>query len=216
MERSVTVPVLRSQLKRTFNRVISTATIRRRVLASGLRCRRHLRVPLLTARHRTARLQWAKAHQDWLLPQWRNVLFSNESRFELVRGTMTGAYYLQNIINAIVQPLRNEIGDQFIFMDDNARPHRTRTVQHALENRNIARLEWPAMSPGMNPIEHVWDYASRAIFNQNNPPRSKQELIVAATEEWDNIPQEVINNLIIGMQRRIDTLLRSRGGSTKY
>nr|CAH7732216.1 unnamed protein product [Callosobruchus chinensis] len=146
-ERSVTVPVLRSQFQRTFNRVISTATIRRRVLASGLRCRRPLRVPLLTARHRTARLQWARAHQDWLLPQWRNVLFSNESRFGLVshhylgrvwrerggqnrlatapyRGgtqmfwggirfngrtplihipeTMTGAYYLQNIINTIV------------------------------------------------------------------------------------------------------------------
>nr|CAH7746522.1 unnamed protein product [Callosobruchus chinensis] len=92
---------------------------------------------------------------------------------------MTGAYYLKNIINAIIQSLRNEIGDQFIFIDDNARPHRTRAVQHALENGNIARLEWPAM----NPIEHVWDYVSRAIFNRTNPPRSTHELIVAATEE---------------------------------
>nr|CAH7764317.1 unnamed protein product [Callosobruchus chinensis] len=205
-ERSVTVPVLRSQFSRTFNRVISTATICRRVLASELRCRRPLRVPLLTARHRTARLQWARAHQDWLL----NVLFSDESRFGLasddyrervwrerggqnrlataigvapyrggmqmiwsgirfngrtqlihVPGTMTGARYLQNII---AQPLRNEIGDQFIFMDDNARPHRTRAVQQALENENIARLEWRAMSPDMSPIEHVWDHVSRAIL----------------------------------------------------
>nr|CAH7749153.1 unnamed protein product [Callosobruchus chinensis] len=136
-ERSVTAPVLRSQFQRTFNRVISTATIRRRVLASGLRCRRPLRLPLLTARHRTARLQWQRAHPDWLLPQWRNVLFSDESRFRLIPGTMTGAYYLQNIIN---QPLRNEIGDQFIFMDDNA-SHRTRAVQQALENGNITRLD---------------------------------------------------------------------------
>nr|CAH7761922.1 unnamed protein product [Callosobruchus chinensis] len=208
--------VLRSQFQRTFNRVISTAKIRRRVLASGLRCRRPLRVPLLTARHRTARLQWARVHQDRLLPQWRNVLFSDESRFGLIPGTMTGAYYLQNIINAIVQPLRNEIGDQFIFMDDNARPHRTTAVQQALENGNLPRLEWPAMSPDMNPIQHVWDYVSRAIFNRNNPPRSTQELIVAATEEWDNIPQEVINNLIIDMHRRVDALIRSRGRNTKY
>nr|CAH7725722.1 unnamed protein product [Callosobruchus chinensis] len=215
-ERSVTVPVLRSQFQRTFNQVISTATIRRRVLASGLRCRRPLRVPLLTARHLTARLQWTRAHQDWLLQQWRNVLSSDESRFGLVSGTMTGAYYLQNIINAIMQPLRNKIGDQVIFMDDNARLHRTRTVQQALENGNIARLEWPAMSPDMNPIENMWDYVSRAIFNQNNPPRSTQELIVVAAEEWDNIPQEVINNLIIGMHRRDDALIRSRGGNTKY
>nr|CAH7726581.1 unnamed protein product [Callosobruchus chinensis] len=138
------------------------------------------------------------------------MLFSDESRFVLVCGTMTGACYLQNIINAIVQPLRNEIGDQFIFMDDNARPHRSRAVQQALENGNIARLEWP----DMNPIEHVWDYVSRAIFNRNNPPRSTQELIVAATEEWDNIPKEVINNLIIGMHRRVDAFIRSRRGNT--
>nr|CAH7717156.1 unnamed protein product [Callosobruchus chinensis] len=129
---------------------------------------------------------------------------------------MTGAYYLQNIINAIVQLLRNEIGDQFIFMDDNARPHRTRAVQQALENRNIPRLEWPAMFPDMNPMEHVWDKVSRAIFNRNSPPSSTQKLIVAATEEWDNIPQEVNNNLIIGMHRRVDALIRRRGGNTKY
>nr|CAH7765408.1 unnamed protein product [Callosobruchus chinensis] len=67
------------------------------------------------------------------------------------------------------------------------------------------------MSPDMNPIEHVWDYVSRAIFNRNNPPRSTQELIVAASEEWDNIPQEVIDNLITGMHRRVDAMIRSRG-----
>nr|CAH7729293.1 unnamed protein product [Callosobruchus chinensis] len=200
-ERSATVAVLRSQFHRTFHRVISTRNNPSKSFGVRIEVQKAFKGALLTARHRTARLQWARAHQDWLLPQWRNVLFSDESRFGLIPGTMAGAYYLRNIINAIVQPLRNEIGDQFILMDDNARPHRTKVVQQALENGNIARLEWPAMSPDMNPIERVWDYVSRAIFNRNNPPKSTQELIVAATEEWDNIPHEVINNLIIGMTR---------------
>nr|CAH7758863.1 unnamed protein product [Callosobruchus chinensis] len=85
-------------------------------------------------------------------------------------------------------------------MDDNARPHRTRAVQQALENGNIARLKWLAMSPDiMNPIEHVWDYVSRATFNRNNPPRSTQELVVTATEDWDSIPQELRD--LSGIQR---------------
>nr|CAH7714344.1 unnamed protein product [Callosobruchus chinensis] len=34
--------------------------------------------------------QWARAHQDWLLPQWRNVLFSDEPRFGLMRVMTIG------------------------------------------------------------------------------------------------------------------------------
>nr|CAH7735623.1 unnamed protein product [Callosobruchus chinensis] len=99
---------------------------------------------------------------------WGGIRFNGRTQLIHFPGTMTGAYYLQNIINAIVQPLGNEIGDQFIFMNDNARPHRTRAVQQALKNGNVARLEWPAMSPDMNPIEHVWDYVLRAIFVKPN------------------------------------------------
>lgn len=263
--RLITVPALRSTFQRTYNRVISSATVRRRVLSSGLRSRRPLRVPLLTPRHRATRLHWARIHQNWLLAQWRHVIFTDESRFGLVSddyrvrvwrephrinrlenaiavapyrggtemfwggimfnrrtplihipGTMTGQYYLQNIINAIIVPLSNELGDQFIFMDDNARPHRTRAIQETLENQNINRMDWPPNSPDMNPIEHVWDYVSRAIFNRNNPPRNAQELVIAATEEWRNLSQETINNLIIGMHRRVNALLRSRGSNTEY
>nr|CAH7759907.1 unnamed protein product [Callosobruchus chinensis] len=123
--------------------------------------------------------------------------FNGRTQLIHIPGTMTGAYYLQNSINTIVQPPRNEIGDQFILMDDNARPHRTRAVQQALENGNIARLEWPAMSLDMNAIEHVWDYVSRVIFNRNNPPRSTQELIVATTEEWDANFNFLLNQTII-------------------
>nr|CAH7727296.1 unnamed protein product [Callosobruchus chinensis] len=92
------------------------------------------------------------------------IRFNGKTQLIHIPRTMADAYYLQNIINVIGQPSRNEMVDQFIFMDDNARPHRTRAVQQALENGNIARLEWPAMSPDMNPIDHVWDYVSRAIL----------------------------------------------------
>nr|CAH7762384.1 unnamed protein product [Callosobruchus chinensis] len=83
-ERLVTVPVLRSQFQRTFNRVISTATIRRRVFGVRIEVQKAFKGAFVNCSSRTTRLQWAIAHQDWLLPQWRNVLFSDESRFGLV------------------------------------------------------------------------------------------------------------------------------------
>nr|CAH7747550.1 unnamed protein product [Callosobruchus chinensis] len=57
---------------------------------------------------------------------WGGIRFNGRTQLIHIPGTMMSAYYLQHIINAIVQSLRNEIGDQFIFMDDNARPHRTK------------------------------------------------------------------------------------------
>nr|CAH7725921.1 unnamed protein product [Callosobruchus chinensis] len=55
----------------------------RNTLLSALRaipvCR--AAVQILAARMQKA---WARAQQDWLLPQWRNVLLSDESRFGLV------------------------------------------------------------------------------------------------------------------------------------
>ncbi|GFY03963.1 transposable element Tcb1 transposase [Trichonephila clavipes] len=40
-------------------------------------------------------------------------------------------------------------------MDDNARPHWTLAVEELLESEDITRMDWPAYSPDLNPIEHV-------------------------------------------------------------
>lgn len=81
---TVSITALRGHFTRTYRRVISSTTARRRLHAANLRSRRPLRVPRLLPRHIAARLDWARDHRGWLLAQWRNVLFSDESRFGLV------------------------------------------------------------------------------------------------------------------------------------
>ncbi|GFW14941.1 hypothetical protein TNCV_4659021 [Trichonephila clavipes] len=41
--------------------------------------------------------------------------------------------------------------------DDNVRPYRARLVENMLESETIQRMELPACSSDLNPIEHVWD-----------------------------------------------------------
>ena len=55
------------------------------------------------------------------------------------------------------------IGNNGIFQDDNARPHRAKIVDGFLQANNVRRLEWPAMSPDLSCIEHVWDVLGRAV-----------------------------------------------------
>ncbi|GFT20582.1 transposable element Tcb2 transposase [Trichonephila clavipes] len=47
------------------------------------------------------------------------------------------------------------MGAEFLFMDDNARLHRVNIVDECLQSEDITRMDWPAYSPDLNPIEHI-------------------------------------------------------------
>ncbi|GFY18141.1 transposable element Tc1 transposase [Trichonephila clavipes] len=76
------------------------------------------------------------------------------------------------------------IGPDFIFMDDNARPHRTLAVEELLESEDITRMDWPAYSLDLNPIEHVWDALGRCIAARLHHPENTQQLKQMLIEKW--------------------------------
>ncbi|GBN55797.1 hypothetical protein AVEN_177556-1, partial [Araneus ventricosus] len=61
-----------------------------------------------------------------------------------------------------------------IFMEDNACPHRARLVRSYLGSENIPQMAWPARSPDLTPIEHVWDILGRLIAGRNVPQGTLQ------------------------------------------
>ncbi|UYV61726.1 hypothetical protein LAZ67_1006170 [Cordylochernes scorpioides] len=94
---------------------------------------------------------------------------------------------------------------------DNARPHRALMINEYLESEDIQRMECPARSLDLNPIEHVWDVLRRRIGSRSPPPRITQKLKTTLVEEWDLLPQELSNCLINSMEYRSDSCLAVRG-----
>lgn len=81
--RFLTATDLRRELQEQCEVDISAQTIRRRLNEGGLFGRRAAKKPLLTMKMKRARLQWAKDHENWTLNDWRDVIFSDESKFSL-------------------------------------------------------------------------------------------------------------------------------------
>ncbi|GFX39475.1 hypothetical protein TNCV_2668371 [Trichonephila clavipes] len=72
-------------------------------------------------------------------------------------------------------------------------------MRDCLDREGIQRLVWPARSPDLNPIENVWDGLGRQVAGRNYPPTNKNTLIRALTEEWDKLPQQLLDNVVESM-----------------
>ncbi|GBO29855.1 hypothetical protein AVEN_261543-1 [Araneus ventricosus] len=81
--RSLTARQLASQLSATAGRPIFRQTVSYRLHEGGLFARRPVVCMSLSPAHVRALLNWASEHRCWTLEQWGDVLFTDESRFNI-------------------------------------------------------------------------------------------------------------------------------------
>ncbi|GFX00778.1 hypothetical protein TNCV_4577451 [Trichonephila clavipes] len=56
-------------------------------------------------------------------------------------------------------------------------------AEQLLESEDIERMDWPAQSPDLNPIEHVWDFLGRRLAARTLPPVTIRELRLVLQDE---------------------------------
>ncbi|GFV85396.1 transposable element Tcb2 transposase [Trichonephila clavipes] len=148
---------------------------------------------------------------------WAGIMINGCARLHVVaNGTMTGQRYIDEVLLPHVRLFRGAVGNKFVFMDDNATSHRTVAVQDCLDSEGIQRLVWPARSPDLNPIENVWDALGRQVAGRNYPSTNKNTLIRALTEDWDKLPQQLLDNVVQSTVRRVECCITLPGGHIPY
>ncbi|GFX19752.1 transposable element Tcb2 transposase [Trichonephila clavipes] len=70
--------------------------------------------------------------------------------------------------------------------------------------------------PRSKPVESVWDTLGRQVAGQNYPPTNKNTLIRALTEEWEKLPQQLLDNVVQSMVRRVECCITLHGGHVPY
>ena len=131
-------------------------------------------------------------------------------------GRMDQDKYLNTLENSLI-PSKELIickSDDWKFQQDNAPCHKAKRVTEWLAQNEIDVLPWPARSPDLNPIEHLWAYMDRKLLE--TPVSTMAELELALQRHWREIPRDLCANLVESMPRRVEACIKARGGYFKY
>ncbi|GFW80132.1 transposable element Tcb2 transposase [Trichonephila clavipes] len=139
----------------------------------------------------------------WNATHWQKVVFSDESRFVL--GTDDNRVRVWRHPGPFLNGLPGAI-----FQQVNARPHTARDAQDFLHH--FQTLPWPALSPDLSPVEHVWDQ----LKQQMSSCHSVHDLELAVQDLWAHLPQDNIRYLINSMPDRVAACIAPGGGPTRY
>jgi len=135
-----------------------------------------------------------------------------------VQGQMDSDLYLTILEDELLRTIEHYKlkHKKLIFQQDGSSVHDAKKVKDWFKDKKITVLDWPAQSPDLNPIEHLWDHIKRKLSRYPREPKGVHELWERVQKEWNDIPVDVCTNLIDSMGRRVKAVKRAKGGYMKY
>lgn len=149
---------------------------------------------------------------------WGAITSSRMLDIVPINGTLNQQNYVNDILTPNVLPHKHDKPDM-IFQQDGAGPHRANSVKKWLIDNDIEKINWPAQSPDLNPIENLWNMLKEEIGPLNHiGPNQKEELVAIINAAWDRVRNKprILRKLYGSMGKRLQQVITNRGAQTKY
>lgn len=148
---------------------------------------------------------------------WAGMAYHGKTELYFFTGCMDAAFYKGILEERLLPDAQRMFGARpWLFQQDGDPKHTSDLVQAWLRQnvRFIAKGDWPANSPDLNPIENLWAYLQQRVYARD--PRTLAGLQRIIRQEWDAIPIELLHRLVDSMPRRLAAVQYRQGGYTSY
>ena len=110
---------------------------------------------------------------------WGCISHDCKLDFVTIQGNLTGDQYIRDVLQPVGVPHfdNHPLATRPAYMDDNARPHRSRAVTAYIQREAVTSVPWPAMNPDLNPIEDIWDMLDRRIHAREPPVQNIRQCL---------------------------------------
>jgi transposase len=125
-----------------------------------------------------------------------------------IEGIMDAKLYKDILQRQMLRFAKNNSDEDWIFQHDNNPKHTSKLVSKFLDDKGVDVLTWPAQSPDLNPIEHLWEHVDRQI--RSKAYTKTGDLFNGIVAAWDSIPDNVIQVLLILCLAVVMLLLRQK------
>ncbi len=88
------------------------------------------------------------------------------------------------------------------------------TTTALLKKLKVKVMDWPSMSPDLNPIEHLWGILKQKV--KERKISNIHQLCDVIMEEWKRNPVATCEALVNSMPKKVKAVLENNGGHTKY
>ena len=146
---------------------------------------------------------------------WGVISWEGTGCFRAYNENTNSSVYCDILDNYLVPTVQlYGLEDNFIFQHDNARYHTSKQTQEKLHELRVKTLDWPAKSPDINPIEHLWSIIDNRLKSRRM--NSLKELIDGLSAEWLAVTPQLCEKLVFSMPQRIQKCIAVHGKCIDY
>ncbi len=137
---------------------------------------------------------------------WGCMSAAGTGEIQFIEGTMNANMYCDI--------LKQRLGRRAVFQHDNDPKDTSKTTTALLKKLRVKVMDWPSISPDLDPIEHLWGILKQKV--EERKVSNIHQLRDVVMEEWKRTPVATCEALVNSMPKRVKAVLENNGGHTKY